>query len=71
MCSIDCMRGTEWRAGAAAEVLVLNRHLVTSLSQASRTSLHGWNPEDWSMLLDKGFFLSKYEAQTFKNPVLK
>lgn len=34
-------------------------------------SLHSWNPNDWSMTLANGFFLSKYEGQTFKNPILK
>lgn len=56
---------------ATAKVLALNGHLVTSLSHASIDLLHGWNSNDWSMPLAKGFFLSKSEAQTFKNPVLK
>lgn len=56
---------------APAEVLALNGHLVPSLSHASMDFLHGWNSNDWSMPLAKGFFLSKFEAQTFKNPVLK
>lgn len=55
---------------APAAVLALNGHSVPSLPR-----LHGlltWlESKDWSMPPAKGFFLSKSEAQTFKNPVLK
>lgn len=67
--TINCTRVSQ--SDGLVLQLALNRHAGTSLSQASMTLLHNWNPNDWLMPLANGFFLSKYEAQTFKNPVLK